>query len=72
LLSPRDCRASIVAQKPSVVSVTSIRVSPFIRASNLLAVFARIQWKNFLGFFTPDTYTGVTSLSGVNAVLHLG
>jgi hypothetical protein len=36
-----------------------MRISSFICACSLLAVFARIHLRNFLGFLTPDTYTGV-------------
>jgi hypothetical protein len=42
----------IVARKPSAVSGTSIRISPFIWATRLLPDFARIHSRNLRVFFT--------------------
>jgi hypothetical protein len=75
LPSPRDRRAPIEARQPSAVSGTNIMTSPFICASNLLAVFARIHSRNFLAFLTPDTHTGVLlrrSRGGGGAVFRWG
>jgi hypothetical protein len=59
-----DRREPVVARKPLAVSGTSIRISPFIWSTRLLADFARIHSRNLRAFLTPHKSSGYRRSAG--------